>query len=143
MTDTHFTRDGLPIWGKATKEEHILHEKKWLSGRCIYFNGLHQGRCKQGVSYWPRGPQPCFADPPSPHTCALREFLEGEALERAAKARYEDIKQTLDLLEERARAGRCLDCGEPITKRRQVGRCIYASPCGHRQGQGRLPKGDA
>lgn len=34
-------------------------------------------------------------------------------------------------------AGVCPECGEQAMLR-QVGRCVYASPCGHRY-QGRLP----
>lgn len=143
MTDTHFTKDGAPIWGNATADEHIAYEKKILANSCVHFTGMRHQKCAKGIPYWPQGPQPCFPAPPSPHVCALREFLEGEALDNAAKALYEDIKQTLDEMTRRAQDGECIDCGKPITKRRQVGRCIYASPCGHRQGQGRLAKEDA
>ena len=38
-------------------------------------------------------------------------------------------------------AGRCWQCHQPITAKVQVGRCIYAEPCGCRMGQGRLPGG--
>lgn len=32
----------------------------------------------------------------------------------------------------------CPRCERPITHKRQVGRCVYADPCGHRLYQGRL-----
>ena len=35
---------------------------------------------------------------------------------------------------------RCLTCGVEITKVRQVKRCVYAEPCGHRQYQGKIVK---
>lgn len=36
-------------------------------------------------------------------------------------------------------AGVCPHCGTPIGERRQVGRCVYADPCGHRLYQGSTP----
>lgn len=32
----------------------------------------------------------------------------------------------------------CPHCGSPITNKRQVRRCVYADPCGHRLYQGQL-----
>ena len=34
----------------------------------------------------------------------------------------------------------CVHCGQPWTSRHQIGACVYAEPCGHRQYQGRLSK---
>ncbi|HEY5869937.1 MAG TPA: hypothetical protein VI542_30955 [Candidatus Tectomicrobia bacterium] len=44
------------------------------------------------------------------------------------------------IMQMKARIARneCFQCGTPLTAKRQVGRCIYAEPCGCRQGQGRL-----
>lgn len=36
-------------------------------------------------------------------------------------------------------AGMCPHCGQAIEERKQVGRCVYASPCNHRLYQGRAP----
>jgi uncharacterized Zn finger protein (UPF0148 family) len=33
----------------------------------------------------------------------------------------------------------CIHCGTPLDKLEQVGRCVYARPCGCRQYQGRVP----
>lgn len=33
----------------------------------------------------------------------------------------------------------CLHCDMPFNELKQVGRCVYAYPCGHRQYQGTLP----
>lgn len=35
---------------------------------------------------------------------------------------------------------RCIHCDAPLEKLEQVGRCVYARPCGCRQYQGTLPK---
>ncbi len=34
----------------------------------------------------------------------------------------------------------CPHCKTPIAEKRQVGRCVYARPCGHRLYQGKLKK---
>lgn len=34
----------------------------------------------------------------------------------------------------------CIHCGEDIDELEQIGRCVYARPCGHRQFQGFLRK---
>jgi DNA-directed RNA polymerase subunit RPC12/RpoP len=31
----------------------------------------------------------------------------------------------------------CNECGKPIDREKQVGRCVYAEPCGHRLFQGK------
>lgn len=33
---------------------------------------------------------------------------------------------------------KCPHCGADVVNKRQVGRCVYADPCGHRLYQGRL-----
>lgn len=33
----------------------------------------------------------------------------------------------------------CVRCGAPVRVYDQVGRCVYASPCNHRQYQGQVP----
>lgn len=35
--------------------------------------------------------------------------------------------------------GTCLHCDMPFNELEQVGRCVYAYPCGHRQYQGTVP----
>jgi hypothetical protein len=34
----------------------------------------------------------------------------------------------------------CPVCETPVAKKHQVGRCVYAEPCGHRLYQGQLPE---
>lgn len=34
----------------------------------------------------------------------------------------------------------CPTCDRPVAGMRQVGRCVYLKPCGHRLWQGRIPK---
>lgn len=132
----HFSALGQPIWGVATEEEHIAHEQARIAQACRYFNGLRHKTCEAGIPYWPQGPQPCFLDDPSPHTCPSRVFLEGDALTQAARERYGEIRDAIALMTARGYKQECLVCGAPVASRRKVGRCLYADPCGHRQGQG-------
>lgn len=37
----------------------------------------------------------------------------------------------------------CVRCKESVENYEQVGRCVYASPCGHRQWQGTLGAGSS
>lgn len=119
--------------------------------RCRHFTGLQfgigvtgLGSCAVGIDYrskrdvsrpgmatWPCTDRDC------PTTCD--KYAPNTPEEIAA-----DEAETLAAIrevEERGARGECLHCGTPIARRVQVGPCIYAEPCGHRQGQGRLPRG--
>jgi hypothetical protein len=54
--------------------------------------------------------------------------------ERRAAALAEH-KRRVGLLQSK----RCIHCEQPVERYEQVGRCVYADPCGHRQYQGRIP----
>jgi len=141
MTErSHFTERGDPIWGIATQDEHVEHEKKRLAGRCIHFNGTFNKECKAGVVYSEQEPLSCVARWQSQRICAFRVFPEGEALDNAAQARVTQITASLEEMKRRYTAQECVQCGKTWTAQRQVGPCIYNLPCGCRQGQGRLKK---
>lgn len=36
----------------------------------------------------------------------------------------------------------CPHCGAKVERKEQVGRCVYAKPCGHRLYQGSLPEAE-
>jgi hypothetical protein len=48
----------------------------------------------------------------------------------------EVLKQTLGLAED----GLCPHCKEPMVKQKQIGRCVFADPCGCRLYQGKVSK---
>lgn len=48
------------------------------------------------------------------------------------------IEAFMQIWKERTARNECFQCGTPLTAQRQIGRCIYAEPCGCRLGQGRL-----
>lgn len=67
-------------------------------------------------------------------TCASRHFPTPEECEAEA----DRVERYVAELHARAERGECFHCGAKIERKRQVGPCIYAEPCGCRQGQGRL-----
>lgn len=112
--------------------------------RCVHFNGLIAGTCKAGVAYASvkddsQSPYryPCFvgehAAAGACTSCATASFPTEEQA-RAEQAEFEAHlnKRSADIA-----AGICPTHGTPMTKR-QVGRCVYADPCGCRLYQGRL-----
>lgn len=75
---------------------------------------------------------PCFKKNglpcPSQHFRTAEEIVELRTERKASITRY-FTKINDDI---------CPQCDRPITLKRQVGRCVYASPCGHRLYQGWL-----
>jgi hypothetical protein len=111
--------------------------------RCRHFNGLMSRTCKAGITYddvGDAGRWPCLHNAHGDEMeCPAREWTTLEQ----AQARAEEIDKHLRLLNERAARNECWHCGRPIERKVQVGRCIYAEPCGCRLGQGRLRTSDA
>jgi hypothetical protein len=114
---------------------------------CIHFSGIMQKTCEAGVSYDdPRfGPReqgrrelPCLKETPTDPTrtdlCPLSEYLT----EEQARAKADEVGHRLATTLARMAAGYCPECDQKVESKRQIGRCIYAAPCGHRLGQGRL-----
>lgn len=48
------------------------------------------------------------------------------------------IKEQISKIRASVDGSVCCECGGNITKKVQVGRCVYAEPCGHRLYQGRI-----
>lgn len=118
----------------------------WISitEKCTHFNGLMNKTCKAGVTYDAvkrqgepmRASLPCFIAGESV-PCAERYF----PTEEEAKAQEAESEAHIKAYFEDIHNGICPICKKPITKK-QVGRCVYADPCGHRLYQGTLPKGE-
>lgn len=100
-----------------------------VMSRCIYFNGMQNRRCKAGVAY-AAGVAACWGEDGA--TCYKRETPTREAAIAEIENDEKRFAETLDKM----RQGVCLACGIESTDWEQVGRCIYAVPCGHRAGQG-------
>lgn len=124
-----------------TPEEFLTREMS----TCKHFDGIQHDTCLVGVSYsglLQEGRRlPCIPQrvgderlqaPCSQIAYPTREEAEAEQqrVEVIIAQRLADIQ-----------AGLCPHCRRKIESKRQVGPCIYAEPCGHRLGQGRLRKG--
>jgi len=109
--------------------------------RCEHFNGLINDVCKAGVSYETVRDAstrpyryPCLSGNglPCATTCAMASYpTEAEAHEYEKRVEAHSAAYSRDLAE-----GRCPICHQPA-KKRQVGRCVYGDPCGHRMYQGK------
>lgn len=124
---------------------------------CRHFSGLINKVCKLGIEYStvarPSGIRdtpmygqcyPCiaFGLPLAEEiirdlqtACAHSSFLTPEE----EKADEERFRRKLAAWGEKIANNICPHCDQPMTKR-QVSRCVYASPCGHRLYQGKLTK---
>ena len=76
---------------------------------------------------------PCFEEDNVAHGCPQCSYLtpdERQAQRDAATARWRKFATDLS-------NNICPFCGVAITRRVQVGRCVYAEPCNHRLYQGK------
>jgi hypothetical protein len=119
------------------------------ANKCIHFNGVMNNRCEADIAYADvrqpiedRQPGdlayalPCLKDRKGHATCALLQFPTAEeAIEHENKAEAR-IAELLGKLHDNI----CPHCDTPVEKQRQVGRCVYAEPCGHRLYQGKAKK---
>jgi hypothetical protein len=114
---------------------------------CVHFTGMANNTCRLGIAYddvFNREGAgignrfPCLKAEPADRTrtdmCPSVEYLT----EEQAKAKAKEIHQRLAEKLMRMADGHCPECDQQVEGKRQVGRCIYALPCNHRLGQGRL-----
>lgn len=110
---------------------------------CRHYNGLMNDTCKAGVAYKdvkdpadrPLG-YPCFKDKGCTHLCDKVSFLTPEE----AAIEEEKVSEALRKYLENIANDICPHCNTPIKEKKQIGRCVYGYPCGHRLYQGSLPK---
>lgn len=111
---------------------------------CKHYTGLMHDTCEAGVRYKdvkdpsdkPLG-YPCFKDKGCAHLCSKVEFRTPEEVAQE----HEKVRQSLARYLENIANDICPHCEKPI-KKKQIGRCVYGYPCGHRLYQGTLPKKD-
>lgn len=112
--------------------------KRELRG-CRHFNGLMNDRCEANIAYKPfKGNMPCLpkyvpTDTPA-NSCPSFELYTEAEIDAQEAATVVAFKAYVDNLSNDI----CPHCHTPITNKRQVGRCVYADPCGCRLYQGRL-----
>lgn len=108
---------------------------------CSHFNGLLNDCCELGIAYETvRDPEsgqlPCFKDKGCTERCLCAVFpTEAEVAAKVEQTRASIAAYFTDLA-----TGRCPACQQTVTKQKQVGRCVYAVPCGHRLFQGSVGK---
>lgn len=112
------------------------------AGRCIHFAGMYdpgmvpKTHCKAGIAFAEvkaqnGGKLPCLGREDA--ECASFRYPTSEEVrqwEADTKAAVNDFFGKIE-------AGICPHCGTAIQRKEQVGRCVYARPCGHRLYQGR------
>ncbi len=112
-------------------------------GQCIHFHGVQHDTCRAGVKLvtirdtsqrpfrWP-----CVElEDLGPATTTCAKYIEPTVQQLATQEA--EIAAIVALMAARTSRGECCHCGTPMTSVRQVGMCIYAAPCGCRQGSGR------
>ena len=107
---------------------------------CRHFNGAHNHHCTIGVVYGDvieAGTRnlPCLKDDGCSYRCASASFLTEQELDVKVAEEEEIVRK---FLAEMAEGKTCVVCHAPIENKYQVGRCVYAAPCNHRQYQGKV-----
>lgn len=122
---------------------------KHLTGRqqyqnwCVHFTGIQNEACKVGIAYtdvrdsnvspyaWP-----CIQDSNAATTCDQCRYPTDDEADEHERNVSAKINEWLGKLESNI----CPDCNAAVERERQVGRCVYAEPCGHRLFQGKARK---
>lgn len=145
---------------KKRVDEQVDHDEDYIRRRmnkCIHWAGVvgpwdrkrdtfeEVTHCRAGIEYasveGPHEPDepgqfnrlPCFADKGGATLmCPARHFSTREE----AVAHLAEIREHMRGYFQRIEGGTCPACGSAMTEK-QVGPCVYASPCGHRLYQGR------
>lgn len=116
---------------------------KQIMRGCRHFTGLDKPTCAAGHFYTGLPDHfPCWPNRMTGQIvgeCPSRAWYTPEEIEEEERQRNEAVQKWLEDLENDI----CPHCGAKIEKRVQVGRCVYARPCGCRLYQGRLDGGDA
>ncbi len=132
---------GPELNGRPLTIRPIVYRDRMQPGTCVHFRGGQHATCGAGVdlisvrdtSIRPyRWPCSDFGEGPAATTC--ERYLE-PTTEQFATSKAE-MDAVIALMDSRTKRGECCECGEPMADVRQVGACIYATPCGCRQGTG-------
>lgn len=127
-------------------ESHAEQIGNW----CRHYNGLFNDTCKAGVRYddvkdkrdiaHARGLArfPCFKDSKCAEHCVSASFLSEEEIAAEVERSNQALAKYLGDMANNI----CPFCSKPIEKKKQIGRCVYATPCYHRLYQGVVSKGE-
>jgi len=124
--------------------DRIAATTRDLEHTCLHFRPLIHKTCMAGVFYWTEGPQPCLLDyDTGKHICPHRCFPSEEVARGMAETYERELDQAMADWHARRNARQCVSCGRGYMRLHQVGPCVYAEPCGHRQWQGTITKEEA
>jgi hypothetical protein len=109
--------------------------------RCRHFTGIplgadDLGTCSAGISY--EAVRDASQRPyrwPCVESCAVACASYAPNTPEEIAAEEADIQAAIAEAGRRYTEGRCIHCAAEVTARKVVGKCEYAEPCGHRQGQ--------
>lgn len=114
---------------------------KQIKSGCKHFTGIQNDQCAAGIAYkqflyhnYDKFPCRVRDDGTFTGACTAFEFHTVEEIEQEEKDIAQAIAQWASNLEQ----GICPHCGTRIEHKRQIGRCVYADPCGCRLYQGRV-----
>lgn len=116
-----------------------------MKQRCKFFTGYQSIVCEAGIEYRPLvggldfgwlTRLPCLSDGRQHDqvTCDKREFPTDEEVAESHHQMQEASRRFTQALAD----GICPHCTTKIEKKRQVGPCVYADPCGCRLYHGRV-----
>ena len=113
-----------------------------MSNWCKHFSGIIGNKtCDAGVDYDsirpPEGRRHC-TDENATVRCALYTPHTPEEIAEQNRKLNEVINRMADFWD--GEGDECPVCGEKVESAEQIGRCVYARPCGCRAGQGELPE---
>lgn len=105
---------------------------KW----CANYNGITSKVCDAGIRYDDVRDKhgivlsqfPCFKDSKSVIVCDKRRWYTNNEVREQDEAIDRKIKKFNELLQKDI----CPQCESSIDEKKQIGRCVYAYPCGHR-----------
>lgn len=103
-------------------------------GWCRHFRGALAKTCEAGhvMADMPR-PLPCLDFSRNWGQCPDHGVRSDEEIAERKRQSDEALTRYLTKLA----GGLCPECDAPVKQRKQVERCVYAEPCGHRLYQGR------
>jgi len=113
-----------------------MTKREW----CKHYNGFGlNSYCKAGVSYemYKRYTvvdlPPCLSEDSTMPLCSHAIYPTPEEVAAYESKLEAEIKRMMDC----SNNWICRHCGSEVLNERQVGRCVYAEPCGHRLYQGK------
>lgn len=98
---------------------------------CRHYTAYPEKVCKVGITY--SIPRPCIRGSSTWGECPHFEEYTSAELDEQERASNEAVASYLAKLND----GHCPHCDAAIVERKQIGRCVYANPCGHRLYQGK------